>query len=59
MYKSFLPAPAAEELMENMLLLQEPGYYAGADLKDSLELLGQDKPTSWKAFVEENKEKWD
>ncbi|OAA36836.1 NmrA family transcriptional regulator [Metarhizium rileyi] len=57
-FKSFLPPPAAQELLENMLLLQEPGYYAGADLKDSLDLLGHDKPSTWKAFVEENKARW-
>ncbi|KAK2608576.1 hypothetical protein QQS21_002923 [Conoideocrella luteorostrata] len=57
-FKSFLPAPAAQELLENMLLLQEPGYYAGADLKPSLALLGEDKPTTWKTFVEENKGIW-
>jgi hypothetical protein len=58
-YKSFLPAPVAQELMENMLLLQDPGYYAGADLTESLQLLGADKPTTWKAYVEENKSKWE
>ncbi|EFY97672.1 NmrA-like family protein [Metarhizium robertsii] len=58
-FKAALPPAAAQELLENMLLLQEPGYYAGADLKDSLALLGQDKPTTWKAFVEENKAKWE
>lgn len=56
-YKSFLPAPAAEEMYENMLLLEEPGYYNGADLSESLALLDE-KPTSWKAFVEANKAKW-
>ncbi|KAK9364339.1 hypothetical protein V1509DRAFT_636700 [Lipomyces kononenkoae] len=30
-FKSFLPVPAAQEILENMLLLQDPGYYAGAD----------------------------
>jgi hypothetical protein len=45
--------------MENMLLLQDPGYYAGADLTESLQLLGPDKPTTWKAYVEENKSKWE
>ncbi|KAG5985440.1 hypothetical protein E4U55_000002 [Claviceps digitariae] len=58
-FKSFLPAPAAQELLENMLLLQSPGYYAGADLKPSLDLLGDDKPITWKAFAQKNKDKWD
>lgn len=56
-YKSFLPEPIAQEMLENMLLLEEPGYYAGADLKESLGLLDE-KPTTWKAFVEKNKAKW-
>ncbi|CAH0022669.1 unnamed protein product [Clonostachys rhizophaga] len=56
-YKSFLPAPAAQELLENMLLLQDPGYYAGADLSSSLALLDR-KPTTWKEFAKANKGKW-
>ncbi|KAG6009197.1 hypothetical protein E4U21_003050 [Claviceps maximensis] len=58
-FKSFLPAPAAQELLENMLLLQGPGYYAGADLKPSLDLLGEDEPITWKAFAQQNKDKWE
>ncbi|GAO19938.1 hypothetical protein UVI_02043640 [Ustilaginoidea virens] len=57
-YRSSLPAPAAQELLENMLLLQEPGYYAGADLAPSLALLGGEKPTSWREFVERNRDRW-
>ncbi|KAK2753334.1 hypothetical protein FQN55_003463 [Onygenales sp. PD_40] len=49
-YKSFLPAPVAQELYENHLLLEEPGYYAGASLGESIGLLEQ-KPTSWKEFL--------
>ncbi|KAH6867794.1 hypothetical protein B0T10DRAFT_541803 [Thelonectria olida] len=56
-FKSFLPPPVAQEMLENMLLLEDPGYYARADLKESLDLLS-DKPTTWEAFVEENKAKW-
>ncbi|KAH7126077.1 hypothetical protein EDB81DRAFT_846736 [Dactylonectria macrodidyma] len=56
-FKSFLPAPAAQELLENMKLLEDPGYYAGADLKESLSLLSEE-PISWKAFAELNKAKW-
>ncbi|GIJ92129.1 hypothetical protein Asppvi_011105 [Aspergillus pseudoviridinutans] len=52
-YKSFLPPPVAQELLENHLLLEGTGYYAGADLKDSLNLLEQ-KPTMWKEFVAQN-----
>ncbi|KAG6033259.1 hypothetical protein E4U19_006731 [Claviceps sp. Clav32 group G5] len=57
-FKTFLPKAAAEELFENMLLLQDPGYYAGADLQPSLQLLGDDKPITWKAFARQNKDKW-
>lgn len=56
-FKSFLPPPVAQELLENMLLLEDPGYYAKADLTESLGLLGE-KPTSWKEYVAANKEKW-
>ncbi|KAJ6437448.1 calcium-translocating P-type ATPase, PMCA-type [Purpureocillium lavendulum] len=57
-YKSFLPEAIAQEMMENMLLLEDPGYYAGASLKESLALLGDEKPTAWRDFVAQNKEKW-
>jgi hypothetical protein len=58
-FKSFLSEAVAQELLENMLLFQDPGYYGGADLKESLGQLGGDVPTSWKAFVEKNKGKWE
>ncbi|CAH0019885.1 unnamed protein product [Clonostachys rhizophaga] len=57
-FKSFLPLQIADEMNDNMLLLQEPGYYQGADLAESLQLLDA-KPTTWKAFVEANKAKWE
>ena len=56
-YQSFLPDAIAEELTENMLLLADVGYYAGEDLKPSLELLDE-KPTTWKDFVTANKAKF-
>ncbi|KND88309.1 NmrA-like family domain-containing protein 1 [Tolypocladium ophioglossoides CBS 100239] len=56
-FKSFLPPPAAQELLENWLLLESPGYYGGADLSQSLALLDE-KPTSWKDFVAQNKAMW-
>lgn len=49
-YKSFLPPAVAEELYENHLLLEGPGYYAGASLDESLALLDE-KPTTWKEFI--------
>ncbi|EYB27990.1 hypothetical protein FG05_12211 [Fusarium graminearum] len=57
-FKTFLPAAVADELTENMMLLEDPGYYGGADLKESLDMLDE-KPITWKAFVEKNKSKWE
>jgi len=57
MFKSFMPPAAAQELLENMFLLEDPGYYAGADLSETLSLLDQ-KPITWKGFVEANKSRW-
>lgn len=56
-FKSYLSPKIAQEMLENMLLLEDPGYYGGADLKESVSLLDE-KPVSWKDFVEKNKEKW-
>ncbi|RCI13557.1 hypothetical protein L249_5606 [Ophiocordyceps polyrhachis-furcata BCC 54312] len=56
-WKSFLPPEGAQELLENMLLLESPGYYGGEALDGSLALL-EEKPTAWRAFVEKNREKW-
>ncbi|PHH70447.1 hypothetical protein CDD80_6007 [Ophiocordyceps camponoti-rufipedis] len=56
-WKSFLPPEGAQELLENMLLLEKPGYFGGEKLEESLALLDE-KPTSWRAFVEGNREKW-
>jgi hypothetical protein len=49
-FKSFLPAPVAQELLENILLLGDVGYYGGEDLGPSLALLDE-KPIDWKEFV--------
>lgn len=57
-FKTFLPPPVADELTENMQLLEDPGYYAGADLKESLDMLDE-KPITWKEFVEKNRSKWE
>lgn len=40
-------------MLENHLLVEEPGYYNGMDLKESLEALSE-KPTTWKEFVKAN-----
>lgn len=52
-YKAVLPPAAAQEYLENHLLLEGPGYFAGAGLEESLAVLERDgkKPTSWKEFV--------
>ncbi len=49
-YKSHLPAAVAEEMLENHLFIEDPGYFNGASLKESLDLL-EEKPTTWKEFV--------
>ncbi|KAK9388728.1 hypothetical protein V1515DRAFT_597834 [Lipomyces mesembrius] len=56
-WKQYLPPAMAQEVLENYLLLEAPGYYAGADLKESHDLLEQ-KPTTWKEFVTKNKAKF-
>ena len=56
-FKSFMPTAAAQELLENIYLTEDPGYYAGADLSESLEMI-EGKPKSWKQFVEDNKAQW-
>lgn len=48
--KSFCPAPMADEMLDNRLFLESPGYYAGRSLEGSHALLDA-KPTCWKDFV--------
>ncbi|KAK6442726.1 hypothetical protein LTR95_001042 [Oleoguttula sp. CCFEE 5521] len=57
-FKSFLPLLVAQDILENMLLFEEPGYYAGASLKDSQPSPEVNELTSWKDFVLANKERW-
>ncbi|KAF4307346.1 NmrA-like protein [Botryosphaeria dothidea] len=52
-YKKFLPEPIAEEMLENHLFIEDPGYYDGASLDGSLGLL-EERPVSWKEFVGRN-----
>ncbi|KAJ5369758.1 NmrA family transcriptional regulator [Penicillium cataractarum] len=56
-YKGFIPGPMGEEMLENHLFIESPGYYAGRSLKDSHELLDKAgyRPTAWKEFLEQNK----
>jgi len=45
-----MPEPGQQELLENMLLMPQFGYYGGADLKPSRAIL--DEPlTTWKEYV--------
>ncbi|KAH6844499.1 hypothetical protein B0I37DRAFT_432785 [Chaetomium sp. MPI-CAGE-AT-0009] len=57
-YKSFLPPPIAQEILENELLCEEPGFYAGGSLIEGHELLAEVglAPTTWKEFLEGKKE---
>jgi len=56
-YKSFLPPPIAQEILENELLCEEPGFFAGASLAGGHELLADAglKVTSWKEFLQGKK----
>ncbi|KAA8648326.1 hypothetical protein EYZ11_005743 [Aspergillus tanneri] len=56
-FKGFLPPAKAQEMLENILLLEGPGYYGGESLDASHALLDR-KPTSWRDFVAQNKEQW-
>lgn len=49
-YKSFLPEAIGQEMLENHLFIESPGYYNGASLKESLGAL-EDAPTTWKEYV--------
>jgi uncharacterized protein YbjT (DUF2867 family) len=57
-FKSFIPEAIAEEILETMLLVEDPGYYGDADVTESIALLGDEKPVSWKEYVEKNKAIW-
>jgi uncharacterized protein YbjT (DUF2867 family) len=48
------PEEAREDLLQNMRLLNEFGYYGGADLKESHEILA-DKLTTWKEYLKKAK----
>ncbi|RDL42492.1 uncharacterized protein BP5553_02471 [Venustampulla echinocandica] len=45
-----MPEENQEEMLQNMRLLHEFGYYGGADLKESHEIL-VDKLTTWEEFM--------
>jgi len=54
-YKSYLPSFMAQEMLENHLFIENPGYYAGEGLGESLALLDA-KPMTWKDYVVANKD---
>ncbi|EXL90947.1 hypothetical protein ACKRZS_010580 [Fusarium odoratissimum] len=56
-WKGFLPPAVAQEYLENFKLLEGAGYYAGAELKESLDLVGNGV-TSWKEFATRNAAKF-
>lgn len=52
-YRSSLPEAMAEEMLENHLFIEDPGYYNGASLQESLDIL-EDKPTMWKEYLKKS-----
>ncbi|KAL4920955.1 hypothetical protein BDW62DRAFT_175607 [Aspergillus aurantiobrunneus] len=56
-YKGFMQGYVGLEMLENHLLIEEPGYYNGRSLKESQELLADAgyKPSTWKDFLQQNK----
>ncbi len=57
-YKSFMPPPIAQEILENELLCEEPGFFAGGSLEEGHDLLAEIglAPTTWREFLESHKE---
>jgi len=57
-YKGFLPPPIAQEILENELLCEDPGFFAGAGLGEGHDILAAVglKATTWKEFLEGRKE---
>ncbi|KAJ6084421.1 hypothetical protein N7486_011221 [Penicillium sp. IBT 16267x] len=56
-YKGFMPEPMGEEMLENHLFIENPGYFKGQSLKESHDFLEKSgfQPTTWKAYLEKNK----
>ncbi|KAJ5758382.1 hypothetical protein N7520_005538 [Penicillium odoratum] len=57
-YKSFMPPALADELLENHLFIEEPGYYNGRSLDSTKALLSSvgPKTETWKQYVEKYKD---
>jgi hypothetical protein len=56
-YKSFLPPPIAQEILENEILCEDPGFFGGKSLDEGHALLAEVglAPTTWKDFVASKK----
>lgn len=52
-YKSFLPEFMAEEMLENHLFIEKPGYYNGAELKESHDV-ADGELVSWEEFIKKS-----
>lgn len=52
-----MPGSMGEEMLENHLFIESPGYYKGQSLKESRSLLEKSgfQATTWKSFLEQNK----
>ena len=57
-YKTFLPPPMAQEILENHFLLEDTGYFGSESLDDGKALLQKFgmRPTTWKEFIAKNKD---
>ncbi|KAL5603895.1 hypothetical protein FOVSG1_006645 [Fusarium oxysporum f. sp. vasinfectum] len=56
-FKSHMPPQVAQLIYENMLLMEDPGYYANGELAPFLNALDE-QPTTWKQFARANQDKW-
>ncbi|GKZ22860.1 hypothetical protein AbraIFM66951_004984 [Aspergillus brasiliensis] len=56
-YKSFMPGPMGQEMLENHLFIGNPGYFNGRSLTESKDLVAKAGYTlsSWKDFLQQNK----
>lgn len=57
-YKSFIPGPMGQEMLENHLFVESPGYFNGKSLKESHALLEKSgyRVTSWEDFLNQSRE---
>ncbi len=57
-YTAPLPPSVAQELLEDHLFVDEPGYYLGESLEPSLDFLDSE-PNSFERFVQKNLSTWE